>query len=155
MQQNGIMMPATRAGAIRGWTIVAIVALVVGGIVLIVGTLMLLVAFFDGFDALVRAVITLSVGFLIFVLAIVGTSVRISLYGAERREVEGALANSGYGQVDVRRLFGKQAVVSSSGHWLRLRRERNDRGAWLIVDATPAGPGPAGPGPAGPGSFQY
>ncbi|WP_180236127.1 hypothetical protein, partial [Bacillus pseudomycoides] len=89
----------------------------------------------------VPAVLVLAFGgFLLFVVAIVASFVRVDMHSTDTKSIEFAVASAGYGQIDARLVLRGDIVVTSSGHWARMRRTSDGDRSWMIVTLTPAGP---------------
>lgn len=140
MQASEVVVDAPRARSIRIWTIVTIVGAIVGGLAMIVAVILVVTIPFVGLAMLPVGLILGGLGFLVFLVAIVAAFVRIDLHASDRKAIEFAIASAGHGQIDAGRLLRGDAVVTSSGHWARLRRISDGEKSWMIVTLTPAGP---------------
>ena len=140
MQPSEVVIDAPRARAMRTWMIVTVVCAIVGGGALIVAAILALTIPFAGLGV-VPAVLVLALGgFLIFLVAVVASFVRVDMSATDGKAIEFAIASAGFGQIDARRVLRGDAVVTSSGHWARLRRTSDGERSWMIVTLTPAGP---------------
>lgn len=140
MQPSEVVVDAPRARAVRTWMIVMVVCTIVGGCALIVAAILGLMIASVGMGVVPAALILAFGGFLLFVIAIVASFVRVDMFSTDMRAIEFAVANAGYGHVDARRVLRGDSVVTSSGHWARMRRTSDGQRSWMIVTLTPAGP---------------
>ncbi|WP_460740440.1 hypothetical protein [Microbacterium neimengense] len=140
MQPSEVVIDAPRARAMRTWMIVMVVCAILGGGALIVAAILALTIPFAGLGVVPAVLILAFGGFLLFLVAIVASFVRVDMHATDGKAIEFAIASAGYGQIDARRLLRGDAVVTSSGHWARLRRTSDGQRSWMIVTLTPAGP---------------
>ncbi|MDQ1206714.1 hypothetical protein QE377_003073 [Microbacterium sp. SORGH_AS 862] len=140
MQSSEVVIDAPRARAMRKWMIVMVACVIFGGGALIVAAILALMISSAGLGVVPAALILAFGGFLLFVVAIVASFVRVDLHSTDTKAIEFAVASAGYGQVDARRVLRGDTVVTSSGHWARMRCTSDGQRSWMIVTLTPAGP---------------
>lgn len=127
-----ITIPDHRGPARRAWLTAFFIC---AGLALLGAVAMIPVFFISVADSTVAPFFALmGVLAVLILLMIVAVIVVWSQRSGLVSQVSDALTLAGHPGVDARRLVAGQRVASPAGYWLRLRRESNASGHWLLVD---------------------